>query len=163
MVIRRASGSVQMIAFQIQPTLMEEIREAQKEDPRLLKFSEQVETGLRSDVCIHTDALYFRGRICVPQGEIRQKILAEAHSSAYSIHPEGTKMYQDLKQHFWWNTMKREIARYVTKCLVCQQVKAEHQRPAGLLCQYQNRNGSMLQWILSPLYPAVQREKMQYG
>jgi len=102
MVIRRVSGSVQLMAIQIQPTLMEEIREAQKEDPRLLKFREQVEAGLRSDVCIHTDgALYFRNRICVPQGKIRQKILAEAHSSAYSIHPGGIKMYQDLKQHFW--------------------------------------------------------------
>jgi len=81
MVIRRASGSVQLMIFQIQPTLMEEIRVAQREDPKLLKFREQVEAGLRADVCIHTDgALYFRGRICVPQGEIRQKILAEALS-----------------------------------------------------------------------------------
>jgi len=120
MVIRRASGSIQLMAFQIQPTLMEEIRKAQKEDPRLLKFRDQVEAGLRSYVCIHTDgALYFRNRICVPQGEIRQKILAEAHSSAYSIHPGGTKMYQDLKQHFWGNAIKREIAQYMMKCLVC--------------------------------------------
>ena len=135
MVTRRTSGSVQLMVFQIQPTLMEEIREAQREDPRLLKFREQVEAGLRSDACIHTDggALYFRGRICIPQGEIRQRILAEAHISAYSIHPGGTKMYQDLKQHFWWNAMKREIAQYVAKYLVCQQVKAEHQRPARLL------------------------------
>ena len=92
MVILRVSGSVQLMAFQIQPTLMEEIREAQKEYPRLLKFREQVEAGLRSDVRIHTDgALYFRNRICVPQGEIRQKILVEAHNSAYSIHPGGKK------------------------------------------------------------------------
>ena len=59
------------MAFQIQPTLMEEIREAQKEDPRLLKFRELVEAGLRSDVRIHADgALYFRNKICMPQGEI---------------------------------------------------------------------------------------------
>ena len=54
MVIRRASRSVQLMTFQIQPTLMEEIKEAQREDPRLLKFREQMEAGLRSDVCIHT-------------------------------------------------------------------------------------------------------------
>ena len=83
---------MQLMAFQIQPTLMEEIREAQKEDPRLLKFREQVEAGLRSDIRIHTDGtLYFRNRICVPQGEIKQKILAEAHISAYSIHQEEQK------------------------------------------------------------------------
>ena len=73
------------------------------------------------------------GTECVPKGEVRQEVLAEAHNSAYSIHPGGTKMYQDLKQRFWWHGMKREIARYVAKCLVCQQVKAEHQRTAGLL------------------------------
>jgi len=54
------------MAFQIQPTLMEKIREAQKKDPRLQKFREQVEAGLRTDVRIHTDgALYFENRICV--------------------------------------------------------------------------------------------------
>ena len=64
-----------------QPTLMEEIRESQREDLRLLKFREQVEAGLRSDVRIHTDgAFYFRNRICVPQGEFRQKILVETHN-----------------------------------------------------------------------------------
>jgi len=94
----------ELMEFQIQPTLMEEIREAQKEDHRSLKFREQVEAGLRSDVHIHTGGvLYSRNRICVPQGKIRQKILIEAHNSAYSIQPRGTKMYQDLKQHFWWN------------------------------------------------------------
>jgi len=92
MVIWRVSESGQLMAFQIHPILIEEIREAHKEDLRLQKFREQVEVRLRSDVRIHTDgALYFGNRICVPQGEIRQKILAEAHSSAYSIYPGGKK------------------------------------------------------------------------
>jgi len=83
---------------------------------------------------IHGDGtLRFGNRICVLKGEVRQEVLSEAHNSAYSIHPGGTKMYQDLKQRFWWHGMKREIARYVEKCLVCQQVKAEHQRTARLL------------------------------
>lgn len=42
-------------------------------------------------------------------------------------------MYRDLRESFWWNGMKREIAKFVEQCLTCQQVKAEHQRPAGLL------------------------------
>jgi len=50
-----------------------------------------------------------------------------------NIPPGGTKMYRDLRQHFWWHGMKREIARFVSKCPVCQQVKIEHQRTAGLL------------------------------
>ena len=42
-------------------------------------------------------------------------------------------MYQDLKQHYWCPGMKRDVIAYVERCLTCQQVKAEHQRPAGLL------------------------------
>ena len=49
------------------------------------------------------------------------------------VHPGSTKMYQDLRQRFWWTQMKREIARYVAECDVYRRVKAEHQRPAGTL------------------------------
>ena len=71
------------ISHQLEFQFIGERKFLRKEDPRLLKFREQVEAGLRSDICIHTDgSLYFRGKIFVPQGEIRQKILAEAHSSA---------------------------------------------------------------------------------
>ena len=59
--------------------------------------------------------------------------MKEAHDSKLSIHPGSTKMYQDLKQSFWWTRMKRDVARYVSQCDVCRRVKAEHQRPAGLL------------------------------
>jgi len=83
---------------------------------------------------IHDDGtLHFGDRICVPKGDIQQEVLSKAHNSTYSIHPGGMKMYLDLKQRLWWHRMKREIARYVAKCLACQQVKAEHQRTAGLL------------------------------
>ena len=83
-----------VMVIQIQQTLMEEIREAQKEDSRLQKFREQVKAGLRTDVRLHINGtLYFSNWICMPQGEIRQKVLAEAYSSAYSIHSGGIKMY----------------------------------------------------------------------
>jgi len=62
----------------------------------------------------------------VSKGDVRQELLTEAHNSPYSIHPRGTKMYRDLKLHFWWHKMKREIDKFVTKCLVCEQVQAEH-------------------------------------
>ncbi|KAL7177744.1 hypothetical protein ACSBR2_031000 [Camellia fascicularis] len=42
-------------------------------------------------------------------------------------------MYRDLHGHFWWNGMKGDIAEFVAQCLVCQQVKVEHQKPAGKL------------------------------
>jgi hypothetical protein len=62
-----------------------------------------------------------------------EKILQETHDSAYSIHPGSTKMYQDLKERYWWYDMKRDVAAHVALCDVCQRVKAEHERPAGLL------------------------------
>jgi hypothetical protein len=49
------------------------------------------------------------------------------------FHPGSTKMYQDLKQKYWWYGLKRDVAAHVAMCDVCQRVKAEHQRPAGLL------------------------------
>ncbi|KAK1663150.1 hypothetical protein QYE76_051309 [Lolium multiflorum] len=79
-------------------------------------------------------SLYFQKRICVPDDpEVKSIILKEAHETPYSIHPGSTKMYMDLKEMFWWNNMKREIAQYVSECHTCQRVKAEHQSPAGLL------------------------------
>jgi hypothetical protein len=59
--------------------------------------------------------------------------MEEAHNTPYSIHPGGTQMYQDLKDTFWWHGMQRDIAFFIARCDVCQKVKAEHQRPAGLL------------------------------
>ncbi|KAL0561750.1 hypothetical protein IC582_002191 [Cucumis melo] len=49
------------------------------------------------------------------------------------MHPGSTKMYQDLRCVYWWRNMKREVADFVSRCLVCQQVKAPRQRPTGLL------------------------------
>jgi hypothetical protein len=78
--------------------------------------------------------VWFKGRLCVPEtGDLRETILREAHDSAYSIHPGSTKMYQDLKQRYWWYGMKRDVAAHVALCDTCHRVKAEHQRPAGLL------------------------------
>ncbi|GJU69888.1 putative reverse transcriptase domain-containing protein [Tanacetum coccineum] len=59
----------------------------------------------------------------------------ESHKSKYSIHPGSDKMYQDLKLLYWWPNMKADIATYVSKCLTCAKVKAEHQKPSGLLQQ----------------------------
>ena len=62
-----------------------------------------------------------------------ESIFIEAHKSKFVVHPGGTKMYQDLKRQYWWEGMKRDVASFVAKCIFCQQVKAEHQRPSGLL------------------------------
>ena len=78
--------------------------------------------------------VYFGNRLVVPKvRNLRRLILKEAHESPLTIHPGSTKMYQDLRQRFWWTRMKREIAQYIANCDVCRRVKAEHQRPAGTL------------------------------
>nr|GEZ05234.1 hypothetical protein [Tanacetum cinerariifolium] len=74
------------------------------------------------------------GRSCIPCfGNLRTVIIHESHKSKYSIHPGSDKMYQDMKKLYWWPNMKTDIATYVGKCLTCAKVKAEHQRPSGLL------------------------------
>jgi hypothetical protein len=74
------------------------------------------------------------GRTVVPSdAKLRRNILDEAHQTRYTIHPGNNKMYQDMKKNFWWRGMKKDIAEYVAQCHSCQLVKAEHQKPAGLL------------------------------
>nr|GEV78129.1 reverse transcriptase domain-containing protein [Tanacetum cinerariifolium] len=68
-------------------------------------------------------------------GNLRDLIMHESHKSKYSIHPGFEKMYQDLKKLYWWPNMKAIIAKYVGKCLTCSRVKAECQKPSGLLTQ----------------------------
>ncbi|GKA37513.1 putative reverse transcriptase domain-containing protein [Tanacetum coccineum] len=68
-------------------------------------------------------------------GDLRALIMHESHKSKYSIHPRSDKMYQDLKNLYWWPNMKEEIATYVSKCLTCAKVKIEYQKPSGLLVQ----------------------------
>ena len=70
--------------------------------------------------------------MCVPEyGKLKRDIMEEAHSSVYAMHLGSTKMYRNLKEHYLWNGMKKEIASFVSRCLTYQQMKAEHQRPAG--------------------------------
>src|SRR3954464_12346442 len=121
--------------LEFMPTLMAEVKEAQIHDEEIRKIKGQIPQGkaehFRTD---EQDVLWFKDRICVPdQNNLRQQILREAHESAYSIHPGGTKMYQDVKAVFWWPGMRKDIAYYVACCDICNRVKAEHQKPAGLL------------------------------
>ncbi|GJV34473.1 putative reverse transcriptase domain-containing protein [Tanacetum coccineum] len=85
----------------------------------------------------HADGtLCLNGRSWLPcYGDLRTVIVHESHKSKYSIHLGSDKMYQDMKKLYGWPNMKANIATYVSKCLTCAKVKAEHQRPSGLLVQ----------------------------
>nr|GEY90262.1 reverse transcriptase domain-containing protein [Tanacetum cinerariifolium] len=80
--------------------------------------------------------LCLNGRSWLPgYGDLRSVIMHESHKSKYSVHPGSEKMYEDMKKLYWWPNMKANIATYVSKCLTCVRVKAEHQRPSELLVQ----------------------------
>ncbi|GJX01217.1 putative reverse transcriptase domain-containing protein [Tanacetum coccineum] len=80
--------------------------------------------------------IYFFDRIWIPSvGGVRKLIMDEAHTSRYSVHPGADKMYYDLRDLYWWPGMKRDIAEYVSRCLTCSKIKAEHQKPSGFLQQ----------------------------
>nr|GEV17622.1 putative reverse transcriptase domain-containing protein [Tanacetum cinerariifolium] len=82
------------------------------------------------------EALYYLDRICVPlKGDVRTMIMDEAHKSKYYVHPGADKMYYDLRDRYWWPVIKKDTTVYVSKCLTCLKVNAEHQRPSGLLRQ----------------------------
>nr|GEW57243.1 putative reverse transcriptase domain-containing protein [Tanacetum cinerariifolium] len=85
----------------------------------------------------HPDGTHcFGNRFWLPLfGGLKDLVMHESHKSKYSIHPGSDKMYQDLKSLYWWPNMKANIATYVSKCLTCVKVKAEHQKPSELLQQ----------------------------
>ncbi|WVZ89516.1 hypothetical protein U9M48_035907 [Paspalum notatum var. saurae] len=129
------SFTVYCDASKEEPTLEQEIRNHQKTDEKIQEIREQIKLGkaphFRED---EQGTVWYKNRICVPEVDsIKKLILSEAHDTAYSIHPSSTKMYRDLKERFWWYGMKRAVAEYVAVCDTCQRVKAEHQRPVGLL------------------------------
>ena len=84
---------------------------------------------------VHTDgSLLYRGSVVVSHlTDLREEILRECYCSRFVVHLGGTKMYQDLCRQYYWSEMKRHVRDFVPRCLTCQQVKAEHQKPAGLL------------------------------
>nr|GEY51392.1 retrotransposon protein, putative, Ty3-gypsy subclass [Tanacetum cinerariifolium] len=120
-------------SLRVETNLIFWIKEAQKEDNEIWTIVENLDK--RVEFHPDDDNVLWQGtRLVVPNdATLREALLTEAHSSPFSIHPGSTKMYHDLKQHFWWSGMKRDVAMFVSKCLICQQVKIEHQRASGLL------------------------------
>ncbi|KAL0546071.1 hypothetical protein IC582_015976 [Cucumis melo] len=127
--------TMQLAQLTVQPTLRQRIIDAQSNDPYLVEKRGLAEAGQAAEFSLSSDGgLLFERRLCVPSDSaVKTELLSEAHSSPFSMHPGSTKMYQDLKRVYWWRNMKREVAEFVSKCLVCQQVKAPRQKPAGLL------------------------------
>ncbi|GER41934.1 retrotransposon protein [Striga asiatica] len=126
-------------AMRMWPTLRDRIWRDQAFDEFIRSMGAKIHAGGVEGFYRGTDgALEYKGRIVVPNVEaLKKKILTEAHSAPYLAHPGSTKRIArrlrvcrevtDLKG------MKRDVAEFVEKCLICQQVKAERKVPPGLL------------------------------
>jgi hypothetical protein len=125
----RIVANSEAMEMEVGSSLLQEIWRGQLEDEKVQEIKHNIKEE-RSPGFSEDDegVLWYKGRICVSNVmELKDKILCEAHESAYSIHPGGNKMYHDLKATYWWYGMKRDVAEYVALCDTCQRVKAEHQ------------------------------------
>ena len=103
------------------PNLLNRVLEAQKKDEKIAAIIKQSRDGKETEFEVKEDrSLYYKDRVCVPNDcELKKAILDEAHNGSFVIHPDSTKMYQDLKMSFWLSGMKRDVSEFMTKCLVC--------------------------------------------
>ncbi|KAJ0591942.1 putative nucleotidyltransferase, Ribonuclease H [Helianthus annuus] len=119
----------------VQTDLSLRIRAAQREALKERNIEDEYLHGMEKQLVPNGEGtLCFMKQIWVPSfGGFRNVIFDEAPKSQYSIHPGADKMYQDLKDFYWWPRMKGNVAIYVGKCLICAKVKVEYQKPSGLL------------------------------
>ena len=136
MPIEEGEGKGKLSMISLQSDLLLKIGKMQEQDLNMVEKKMLISKG-EEVINYQVDKngyLRNKNRICVPENiELKEEILNEYHRSKYSIHPGSTKMYQNLKRNLWWKGMKSDVARYVARCMTCQQVKAETQRPSGLL------------------------------
>jgi hypothetical protein len=125
----RIVANMEATEMEVGSNLLQEIQKCQVEDEEIQEIKRDIkEEKSPSFLEDGEGVLWCKGRICVTSiKELKDKILCEAHESAYSIHLVGNKMCHDLKATYCWYGMKRDIAEYVALCDTCQQVKAEHQ------------------------------------
>ncbi|XP_070029454.1 uncharacterized protein [Nicotiana sylvestris] len=124
-----------IVQNRVELSLVEEVKEKQYDDLFLVQLKEGIHKHKTTDFSLGMDdsGLGYQGRLCVPSMDgLRERIMVEAHTSRHSVHPGSTKMCHDLKEVYWWNDMKRNVADFVAKRSKCQQVKAKHQRPGVL-------------------------------
>jgi hypothetical protein len=121
--------------IQISCTLESKIIEGQKTDKEIFHIKEKMKKEPTKHFRVdEQEVLWFKDRLIVPKDrELKNQLMDEAHHSKLSIHPGSTKIYQELRPHYWWTKMKKEIVTYVARCDTCCRVKALHMRPTGLL------------------------------
>ena len=118
------------------PSRLSRVIESQWQDTEIVSIRDIVQSGTGDEGwTVHAyGSLRYRGRVVVPQlTNLREEILREFHCSRFAVQSDGMKMYKDLRRQYYWRGMKRHVGDFVRRCLTCQQIKVEHQKPAGLL------------------------------
>ena len=110
-----------LATFHVRPILIDRIRELQTQDPTVIKLKREAESGQLKGFSVRADSTLMMGhKLCVPDvGELKKEIMEEAHSSTYAMHLGSTKMYHTLREHYWWRGMKKDVAEFVSRCLIC--------------------------------------------
>jgi hypothetical protein len=119
---------IEGVTIDVEPTLEQEICKRQTGDARMREIKDLITEGRGPKFTEDEQGtVWFKDKIGVPEiDNLGETILKEADDSDYSIHPGSTKIYQDLKQKYWWYGLKRDVVAHVAMCDVCQRVKAEH-------------------------------------
>ena len=126
--VELGSESIRCSTLTISSDFLDSVRERQLLDVSLNRVREQLGSDEAKDFAMGDDGiLRFQGRVCVSDNvEVKKLILGEGHKSRLSLNPSMTKMYQDLKETFWWQGMKKDVVQFVSACLTCQKAKVEH-------------------------------------
>ena len=125
--VPRDTKRAAVASLSVLPKLYRQIIEAQRSDSRLSRILQMQDVYMDDSSVVR-----LRGRLYVPSS-VRAELLAEGHRSQFVIHLGATKMYKNLRRHFWWHKMKKYVATFVSQYLTCQYVKTEPQLLSGLL------------------------------
>jgi hypothetical protein len=136
---RRTNGLFEISISREENDIEQRIKSASCNDEKYIKTVADLQGNAenldRTDLSLDKNGLLrFKNRLYIPDSvELKLTILDEVHKNPYSGHPGYQKMVTTLRKLFYWPNMKGETTEYLSKCLDCQQVKVEHQHPAGLL------------------------------
>ena len=153
--------------LEVIPSLQEKIIGKQTEDKSFEEIILGTKDGRYSDFRVDDQgALRINGRLCVPTiNRLRQEVLAECHRSKLNIHPGISKMYKDMRRVIWWPNIKKDVAAFVNSCAICQQVKGDQQKSAGLLQPLEIRDWKweMISMDFLDGLPKTRKEMKEYG
>jgi hypothetical protein len=153
------------VTIDVEPTLEQEIHKGQIGDAKIQEIKDLITEGRGPEFTEdEQDTVWIKNRICVPEMDnLRETILKEAHDSDYSIHPGSTKMYQDLKQKYWWYGLKRDVAEHVAMCVKELRLNTRGQLDYCTRLRYPSGSGKRLIWTSLLDCLASREDMILYG